>query len=70
MNPQPQPRIIPVLRHVQSLCVQLAQNALPFFSPASTSRLKAYDLALQLPRTTAHRNFTNHPDLLNHLQNP
>ena len=70
MNPQPQPRIILVLRHVQSLCVSSGPNALPAFSPASASRLKAYDLALQLPRTAANSNFANHQDPLNHIQNP
>ncbi len=46
---------------------QLAHNALPAFTPASAGCLKAYDLALQLPCT---RNFANHQDLLNQIQNP
>ena len=49
---------------------QLAQNALLAFSPAPASRLKAYDLAPQLPRTAVNSNFANHPDLLNQIQNP
>ena len=48
----------------------LAQNALPAFSPASASRLKAYNLPLQLPRTAANSNSANHQGLLNHIQNP
>jgi len=70
MNPQPQPRIILVLRHVQTLCVLLAHNALPTFSPASASPLNLYDLALQLPRTAANISPAHQPDLLNHIQNP
>jgi hypothetical protein len=71
MNQQPQPRIILVLRRVQGFCVSSGTESLPAFSPASAGRLKAYNLALQLPRTAAaNSNFANHQDLLNDLQNP
>jgi hypothetical protein len=70
MNPQPQPRILLVLRHVQTLCVLLAHNALPTFSLASASPLNPYDLTLQPPRTAPNSNPAHQPDLLNHLQNP
>jgi hypothetical protein len=63
MNQQPQPRTILVLQRVQSLCVSSGPES-------AASRLKAYDLALQLPRTAASSNFANHQDLLNHLQSP
>jgi len=49
---------------------QLAQNALPTFSPTFASRLKAYDLPLQLTPTVANSDFPNRQDLLNHIQNP
>jgi hypothetical protein len=48
---------------------QLAHNTLPTFSPASAGPVKAYDLALQLSRSAANRNFANHQDLLNQIQN-
>jgi len=70
MNSQPQPRIILVLRHDRVSASQLAHNAVPAFSSAAVGRFKAYDLVLQVPRTAANRNFANHQDLLNHIQNP
>jgi hypothetical protein len=70
MNQQSKPRIILVLRRVQSLCVLSDPESLPAFSPASAGRLKVYDLALQLPRTAANSNFATHQHLLNDLQNP
>jgi hypothetical protein len=51
MNPHPQPRIILVLRHVQTLCVSTGPEC-----PASSlcQPPQPYDLALQLPRTAAN----------------
>ena len=70
MNPQPQPRIIPVLRHVQSFSVSAGPECpASLISSLSHSPLSG-DLALQLPRTAADRNFANHPDLLNPIQTP
>jgi hypothetical protein len=70
MNPQPQPRIIPVLRHVQSFSVSASPECpASLFSSLGHSPLSA-DLALQLPRTAANSNFANRPDLLNPIQTP
>jgi hypothetical protein len=52
-----------VLRHVQSFCVSSGPECPASFSPASSRRLKAYDLPLQLPRTAANSNFANQQDL-------
>ena len=70
MNPQPQPRIILVLRHDRVSASQLGHNALRAFSLASASPLNPYDLALQPPRTAPNSNPAHQPDLLNHIQNP
>ena len=70
MNPQPQPRIIPVLRRVQSFSVSAGPECpASLLSRLGHSPLGA-NLALQLPRTAADSNFANHPDLLNPIQNP
>jgi hypothetical protein len=65
MNPQPQPRIILVLRHLQGLCVsadpQCPASLLPSLGqPPQSVRSRA----LQLPPTAANSNFATHPDLL------
>jgi hypothetical protein len=70
MNPQPQRRIIPVLRRAQSFSVSAGPECAAAFSPASATRLQSADLALQLPPTAANSNFAHHPDLLNPIQNP
>ena len=70
MNPQAQPRIILVLRHVPNLCVSAGPECPASLLPSLGQPFKAYGPALQLPRTAANRNFATHPDLLNHIQNP
>ncbi len=70
MNPQPQPRIIPVLRRVQSFSVSAGPECpASLLSSLGHSPLSA-DLALQLPRAAANSNFADHPDLLNPIQTP
>jgi hypothetical protein len=62
MNPQRHSRIILVLRHAQALCVPARKQYPPSLFSSLGQPPKAYDLALQLPRTAANGNFANHPD--------
>ena len=74
MNQQPQHRFILALRHIQRSPVSLHLDyfAKPhlYLYPAPRHDSALYLLSLQLPLTDANSNFANHPDLLNHLQNP
>jgi hypothetical protein len=74
MNPQPQHRFILALRHVQRFSVSLDSHCFAnphlhlYRAPRHDSSLHL--LSLQLPHTAANRNFANHRDRSNHIQNP
>jgi len=74
MNPQLQHRLILALRHVQRFCVSLHSDCCAnphlhlYRPPRQNSSL--HFLSLRLPHTAANRNFANHRDLPNHIQNP
>jgi hypothetical protein len=74
MNPQPQHRLILARRHVQRFCASLHSDyfADPHLHlyPAPQHASSPHFLAMQLAHTAANCNFANHPDLLNHIQNP
>jgi hypothetical protein len=70
MNPQPHPQIVLVLRHIPNPCVFAGLECPTSLLSSLRQPYQSIDLALQRPRTAANSNFANHPDLLNHIQNP
>jgi len=74
MNPQPQHRLILALRHIPRFSVSFDSDY--FADPhlrlyrATWHESSLHFLSLQLPHTAANRNFVNHRDPLNHIQNP